>query len=434
MSTSMAVVEKFASLELLNDEVATTFNQYVASPQHGSAATMSAFMKWMHAYDANRARASGIVLIPSDPTSFLTFPTLRQEIEIARLLSDVRYEALSASQIAAEFDFNLVQLDQPIYSFSGGERVRAALLKANLLLPRTKQLVLCNPTHWLHLDSYMHLQRLIANAERLGVKVLLYLLEGDAWPALPSTNSAPISTARSDGPTWFLEANDFALPLRAASEGPSADDRILPFFFEDKSHEPLKSPTLLIGPNGAGKSLLAQCLGGLHSEHSKVKATSKHGAGPGRLVLQDALSQLFREKIKEHAVRVFDFDQEGMKRASALFKELSSKCRQILWTEAPNDPYLVGRDDEPDTLMQVKLMLASERLVYSPTVLILDEPAWGLSEKQANAFVSVVISHCHQHDIPVLIVCHAVNWLSSSPGTRIRITRRDSGAYIERIE
>lgn len=424
VNSSDICIRTFASLELLHEAVAITFNRFIPSPQLGSAESLMQFVKWRNSYSDVQARANGVILIPPDPTSFLVFPTLRQEIDISRQRDDQRYQTASASQIAEEYGFSAKQLDQPLYTFSGGERVRAALLKANLLLPRAKRFVLCSPTQWLHLESYSYLERVAEQAKSLRVPVTLFSLQGDLWPATENDAHTDISQSLPNTETtWFLEATNFDLPLETRSNPSNQTDLVFRFEFEGIHNQQLKSPTLLIGMNGAGKSLLAQCLAGIIGEVRNIQPKAKHGAGPGRVILQDALSHLFRERIRQHVVRVFDFDTEGMKRVNILFGELSSKCREALWTKSPDDPYLVGRDEEPSTLLQAKLMLVAERLVHAPTLLLLDEPAWGLSIRQAKAFIYVVVSYCHSSQIPVLIICHTKDWLPTPNGDQLTVTR-----------
>jgi energy-coupling factor transporter ATP-binding protein EcfA2 len=420
----MAMIETkyFDSIELLYYEVSKTLNQFVVMPQQGDEIFLKSFIKWKNRSSELLNFENNEILIPADPTSILTFPTLRQEFEITRQLDDNRISHLSIDEIAQQFDFNNSQLDQPIYTLSGGERIRGALVKVNLMLPRLKTIYLCSPSHWLNFDAYYLLDKIVANAIQLDVNVKLFLLDGELWRTDKAKNSTNFDNTK--GSTWYLEGNNFSLSLDANAEI-NTQNRILNFSFESFENKALLSPTLLHGANGAGKSLLAQCICGMHFNEPPVISKSKHGAGATavRMIIQDSLAHLFRGNIIKHPARVFDFDNEAMKKAQALFKDFSLKCKDKLWTGAPNDAYLIGVDEEPNTLMQAKLMLVAERLVYSPSLLILDEPAWGLSIRQANALASIVINYCNINAIPVLIISHTTNWYDDGFGSQIKVSR-----------
>lgn len=424
------IVERFATIELLHEKIRKAYGRYVPSPQLGRMAAVKSFAEWKKGYA--EPGDDGLTLVPPDPTSFLTFPTLRQEIDIACASMGSDESLFDKQNLAAEFGFGPEQLDQPTYTLSGGERVRASLMKARLLLRRTKRLVLCAPTQWLHLESYVFIDRLVDAARNSRVPTSLLALEGDEWPESVEASDSEVCPKVGDNDTiWYLEASDFDLPL-ADFAGGALTERLFHFQFENFSNVRLRSPTVIVGSNGAGKSLLAQCLSGLFGTSLPVRPKSRHGAGPGRLILQDALSHFFREKIAEHPIRVFDFDAEGMKKANALFRELSDKCRNLLWNGAPDDPYLVGRDSDPSTMLQAKLMLVAERLVHAPTLLLLDEPSWGLSRPQARAFSTTVIEYCHAKAIPVLVICHGTRFLPRPLGDHITVRRSGEAIAVAR--
>lgn len=428
-------IRKFPSLELLRAAVIEEFARFVPAPQLGFIASAKQFAEWRSKYENFDTDERFVAFLLPDPSGYLTFPTIRQEIQVFRRLQDERFLFRDNEQIASEFGFHATQLDQPIYTLSGGERVRASLLKVNLHIGNVGQLVLCIPAHWLHRQSYEYLEKVVSSAKAFGKPVIIFSLQGDDWPTMVSnsTNSS-IAKRQASGPKWFLHGKNFKLNLGSSGSSQGTSETVFEVFVSDVVDLQLQSPTLLIGPNGSGKSLLAQCLCAVRSGDEAFCAKSKLGVGPGRLVMQDALAQLFRTPIALHAARVFDFDVEGQKRCNALFKELCDRCREVLWTELSDDAYLVGPQDNPSTLLQAKLMLVAARLVHPPTILVMDEPAWGLSRRQATAFYSVVTDYCHSVDVPVLIICHETNWLENNYFDVLEVSRNGSAVKVARGE
>jgi energy-coupling factor transporter ATP-binding protein EcfA2 len=206
------------------------------------------------------------------------------------------------------------------------------------------------------------------------------------------------------------------------SDGSQALDYLY-YDIKEISEERITSPIVVIGKNGSGKSVFAKCVAGMMVEKDELTPLSSMGAGSGRIVLQDCLSHYFRGKILEHPSRVFDFDSDAMKRTINLLRDLCGKSRKILCNGSKDDAYLVGSDLNPSTLLQAKIMLVAERLAYYPTVLVLDEPAWGLSLTQAHAFLTVTIRHCHENGVPVLIVSHDSRCIPFFPGGIILLSR-----------
>lgn len=398
-------VLRFPSIEVLVAELDRRLGHSIPLPQYGSAASIRTFRDWFSAPSPNARKPQRAIIVPLDPTGFLSFPTLRQEFDLARSPGDPRYETLSIEQIGVQFGFELSQLDQPIFSLSGGERTRGAIAKACLLLHSADSLVLCSPTHWLHLNSYSYLHQLLSLADELRKPVTLFLLDGDDLNAVAHSSSSMRTAVPGRQVSWFLNGSAFRIQLLNNSE-PTSRDRIFQVNLMALHDVELRSPTVLVGKNGAGKSLLAKCLSDIVRTSEPIAAKSKYGLGPSRLMLQDTLSHLFRRAISQHPSRIFEFDQEGKKKVDAIFSTLSQECRKRLWSSKPEDAHLVGPEAEPRTLFQAKLALIAERLVYSPPLLILDEPSWGLSVRQADALINVVVDYCHERDIPIAIIAH----------------------------
>lgn len=413
---------RFPSIELLVQALDLRFGRSTPLPQYGSATSVRAFGDWLFAPARESSQSQRAIVVPPDPTAFLSFPTLRQEFDLARSPTDPRYQALSLEQIGTKFEFEPRQLDQPVYSLSGGERTRAAIAKASLLLHRAESVAFCMPTHWLHLDSYSHLHELFRLADNSGKPVTLYLLDGDELVERIELPAKAVTPMPGRQVSWFLGGSNYEIQLLNNTE-PSSKDHLLRFDVSSLRNVELRSPTILTGKNGAGKSLLAKCLSGVVRTSQPITPKSKYGQGPSRLVLQDALSHLFRRPIAQHPARVFEFDQEGKKKVDTIFSALSQESRKRLWTSMPDDAHLVGPEAEPHTLFQAKLVLIAERLVYAPPLLILDEPSWGLSLRQSDALIEAVVNYCHERDIPIAMITHLRPRLTHYANSTIHVQR-----------
>jgi len=113
------------SIQRLVQDVESSLGQHVPLPQHGSSASIDSYRRWRTSYKSDDNKIRSLVIIPPDPSAFLTFPTLHQEFSITRSPDDPNYQGLSIEQIGEESGFEPLQLLQPIYSLSGGERVRS---------------------------------------------------------------------------------------------------------------------------------------------------------------------------------------------------------------------------------------------------------------------------------------------------------------------
>ena len=74
-------------------------------------------------------------------------------------------------------------------------------------------------------------------------------------------------------------------------------------------------------------------------------------------------------------------------------------------------------------MFQAKLAIIAERLVYSPPLLILDEPSWGLSVRQSDTLIEAVVDYCHERDIPIAMITHLRPKLRHYANSTIDISR-----------
>jgi energy-coupling factor transporter ATP-binding protein EcfA2 len=424
-------VENFDTLELLQESLNRNYGQFISTPQLGGMRTLKGFREWYDNYEDKQTIHHFVLLIPADPSSFLVLPTIRQEIEMSKISDDMRFSNEPTWKIANSYNFFSKQIDQPIHTLSGGERIRAALMKADLLLPNATELVLSSPSQWLDSESIDLLDRLVQRAKALEKKITVYNLKGDSWPSHKSVPQTEEYTERNKdfSLNWSIKSKDFLVKFE--SFDPDESGRSLFYKCSHIDSKELKSPTLLTGKNGVGKSIFAQCVAGMKIDSSKLNVVSRAGFGFGRIILQDCLNHFFRNELNGHLPRVFDFDSEGMKKATTLFRELCAASKNNLWSGNSSDGYLVGNEHNPSTIMQSKLLLTAERLMYSPPVLILDEPAWGLSLKQARVFIDTVLEESYKLGVPLLIISHDRNWLPHNIGSEIRLNRSENDVLFE---
>jgi energy-coupling factor transporter ATP-binding protein EcfA2 len=427
---------RFASIEALLDHVESE-GLFVSQPQKGGEHTINKFVTWALSHPPfGGATERRRLVIQPDPTSFLLFPSIREELKTA--LPSSSNESLQAT--ANRYGFGDAQLDQATFTLSGGERVRAALAKAEALCETTDELVLCSPTHWLNPTSYKYLHLLMGEYVRRGKSVYLFLLNGEDMQASGAADDSlypivpdAISNLTERENVWRFRASDFRLELDAMWDGDN--DATLQFAFPTNGDGGLLSPTLLTGNNGVGKSVFAKCLGGMYaSVKQDITVGSYHGRGHARLIMQDSLSHLFRKNIPDHATRIFDFDLESKKKLDKLFEEMCKQCRDMLWVGEADDELKVGPTDGPDTLMQAKILLVAERLIQSPPLLLVDEPGWGLSADQANAFVCLVTNTAHKLGIAVAFISHTTHWMQTPMRSRIHIDRDGSKVTVNIME
>lgn len=342
----------------------------------------------------------GEAYITSNPRDCLAFGTPFQVLQGA-WLSASRQDAASLEKpdrVAERFGLS-GHLHQSIRSLSGGETVRLALAKAYLQAPRVTRLTVASPFSWLSLDHWRDFRGLADHYRSCGTPLELFALEGEDSSAPTAGDhqlpAAPLSFS------WRLQG----LQLDLGSLLDHLHDR--PVWAGVASvDETLSSPCLLCGDNGQGKSLIAKALAS--AMRYKGEATVYGPGGPRRvrLLFQDVLNQTLMRSMRQltllgnskQVAEAYDDILEGVRNGIPV-------DRDMLIPFADR-----RRDNTPLNLLEMKILLVAVRLVDQKAVLILDEPDWGLTRLEAEAFVTAVVCAAHARSVPVMLISHKPWW------------------------
>ena len=339
--------------------------------------------------------------ITSNPRDCLAFGTPLQVLRGA-WLSATRHTAAPPDrpEQAAE-RFGLTDhLHQSIRSLSGGETVRLALAKAYLLANCADRLTVASPFSWLAMEHWEAFRRLAERYRACDTPVDLFALAGE-----DVMDPAPLAEAERPSPLVFaLRLKGVALDLGSLVD--HLHDRRITAAFAG-CEERLVSPCLLCGGNGQGKSLLAKAL-----TSAMPCSGEAFLSGPGgdrlrvRLLFQDVLNQTLMRTMRQLTAR-----QKGNGLAE-VYEALATRIRPQGTAGGQGG---VPFDDRrrmavPLSLLEIKMLLTALRLVDNGTALILDEPDWGLSRRDALAFVDAVVAVAHAHSVPVVLISHKPWW------------------------
>jgi ABC-type sugar transport system ATPase subunit len=177
--------------------------------------------------------------------------------------------------------------------------------------------------------------------------------------------------------------------------------------------ESLSSPCLFQGDNGQGKSLVAKALAAAIPFRGEAAISGPEGPLRVRLIFQDVLNQTLMRTGRQLVT------WEKTDDAAKAYDDLLAHMRRRMpgLDSCPDFFARQGRSD-PMRLLEIKLLLAAVRLAEPRTVLILDEPDWGLSRDQAIAFVSAVVHVAHERKIPVILISHKPWWRNLARSAR----------------
>ena len=373
--------------------------------------------------------------ITSNPRDCLAFGTPFQVLQGAWLSARRRTADPPdpPDKVAERFGLG-AHLHQSIRSLSGGETVRLAMAKVHLLAACAGRLTVASPFSWLALDHWGDFRQLANRYRACGTDVELFALEGEdtVAPAVAEEGTGPAALPFA----WRLKS----LHLDLGSLLDHLHDR--PVCAEVANvDESLTSPCLFWGDNGQGKSLVAKALAGAISFKGEAAVRGPEGVRRVRLLFQDVLNQTLMRSMGQLVPR------PRADETAVVYDELrESVQRRVVPSGRPLLPFAEKRKNAaPLGLLEIKILLAAVRLVDRQSVLILDEPDWGLSRDDAVAYVTAVVHAAHGRGVPVIVISHKPWWQHlarsvrcfrkepTSPQDaghlfRIRITRLPEGA------
>jgi ABC-type branched-subunit amino acid transport system ATPase component len=336
-----------------------------------------------------------LAYIMANPRDGLVFGSPFQVLAAARMVAGLTApgdpEAIGA--LAAEYGLQ-DQLTQPMRSLSGGETVKLALARAKAGAEGSRTLVIASPFCWLSRWNTGLLDNTIAafQVRRRDVHLLALSGEDDAGEITPAQGADLLT----QGPAFRLEFEEARIMLGLAVDslqGPPAYAAIADDALE------LKSPCLVSGDNGQGKTLVAKALCGAVTVRGHICVAQ----GPSRLLFQNVISQtLLRsaEVLRQNARDICGpAALEQVLSALAEAFEIYGGVSKRVTSPAADGSLLVA-----------KLHMVAARLCSRPALLILDEPDWGLSRREAAAFVLATTTVAHASGVALMLVSHKPWW------------------------
>ncbi|MDJ0783693.1 MAG: hypothetical protein QNJ22_17085 [Desulfosarcinaceae bacterium] len=343
----------------------------------------------------NNPPTRGLVYILANPRDGLVYGTPFQVLAAARMVAGLASPGDTAAigRLAAEFGLR-DQLHLPIRTLSGGETVKLALARAKAGVAGSSALVIASPFCWLSRWNAPLLDNALAAFHERGLATHLLALSGED----ETRDIMPLGGGEQwkRGPAFNLEFAAARIHLGLALDavdGPPAYAAI------SDGRLKLHSPCLVTGDNGQGKTLVAKALSGAVA----VKGRAAVAEGPARLLFQNVITQtLLRSPAAlRHAAR----DACG---SAALERVLAALMDAF--QRHGGDPDRIRPRSAGDSLLVSKLYMVAARLCGRLALLILDEPDWGLSRREAAAFVYAVTEVAHSHGAALMLVSHKPWW------------------------
>lgn len=428
--TAAMSMKTFQTYERLIDHIEGETNVSLPMLPAGRAAFFVKFGKWLN---ASEAIPSEKLFILPDPSSNLAFPTPQEELSYAVFIATGAHPSNEdIESLLNMYGLAISKATQSISSLSGGERLLLSFAKAHALLPCVDGLILSNPTQWLNPSKYPLLGQLCRCYLDKGKVVRIAAMEGERVPLMPE---ATLSTSCQSSPLqkclpWELEFSDLQVTFEGTTF-PTYHEAFSLTFGLDGGAVRLQSPTLITGDNGTGKSTFGKLLAGvIAATHGEFQLRCGGSAGNARILLQESIEQLFGKTALEHIDWAFRFDKARQSDAIKIYEKLDEALRAIVIGTSDLSQDLVGSKHTPNTLLQGKVALVAERLAAKPTLIILDEPGWGLTPRIAVPFVRQVCEIAHERGTAVAIITHQIEVWSALSGSRINLECAGNGAVI----
>ncbi len=361
--------------------------------------------QWAATYAHFPPESSLCAAIPPDPSMGLAYPHPADELTAALATVGKPASKSLIEECAEEFGLCPDLLSRPTVALSGGERLLLNYAKAAIIAPIARRLVVCSPLQWLSPANYFYLDRLLSRYKNNGQKITLMALDGERI----FRNELKGRESESDLSElklipWSIELRNAVVSYPGRRFPIESAERTIHFKSRNEQVK-LDSPTLCEGSNGIGKSTFARCLCQCETAAAgSFRVRSGSFDGPARLLMSYADDQLFGISPREHINWIFRCDHHAKKEAIKLFSDMQDDVATFLG----NNPECgsIGNRLDPTTLLQAKLALVAERLLAKPSLIILDEPGWGLSRSFAAAFFRSVCMRASSQGTAVLVIAH----------------------------
>ncbi|MGD9174720.1 MAG: hypothetical protein PVF29_11190 [Desulfobacterales bacterium] len=367
-----------------------------------------------------------IAYITSNPRDCLAFGTPWQVLTAAALRSQSSDKRISVNipEIAEAFGI-MENLYQPIRTLSGGETVKVSLAKSFVVSNSSNRMVIASPFSWLSSENFVYFKNLFYHYLNCGIPVDLLALEGEDSN---ETLSEAFSGVTKSNVEFSLKLEDVRI-LLGSSLNPIYSEQT--YARVENFKQRLCSPCLVIGNNGQGKSLIAKALAGALSYQGVAEIGTEGKTGPPRLLFQDVITQTLLRSFNAIARSAVC---QNMDMPIAFYEQILNAYRTFTKEShsglTPSEPF---KDWGFRSLLEVKAILMAIRLCGKPSAIIIDEPDWGLTRASAAAFVSAIISVCHEFTVPVILISHKPWWLNLAKSV-LRVRRsakqiKEEGKY-----
>jgi len=180
----------------------------------------------------------------------------------------------------------------------------------------------------------------------------------------------------------------------------------------------------LIGPNGAGKSTLMNIINGLISLDSgsvylgnknitRLPAYTRSRMGIGRTFQTPRF--LNRSNIEVNLRLGTDLANHRIGYLKSFFGKQDTKFENELESYMENAGFSIDIDNDVSSLTygQLKFLEIIRSLLAHPKVILVDEPAAGLNDKETEKVVALLNKAAYEYGIGVLLIEHAMDVVMS---------------------
>lgn len=198
----------------------------------------------------------------------------------------------------------------------------------------------------------------------------------------------------------------------------------------------------VIGPNGAGKTTLINVisrfytptggtvwLDGVELTRLSAHAVARHGMARTfqNLELFESMTVLDNVLVGDHTQQKTGFWGSALQTPWARRDELQARARAMEVLHEVGLAELWNRPAHTLSFGQRRLLELARALVSRPKLLLLDEPASGLSPPMLRQLVDIVLRHRHRYGMAILLVEHVIKLVMAFCQ---RVTVLDEGVVI----